>query len=254
MIVQDKLVLITGSNRGIGLALAKEAHRLGARVLMAMRQTDGFTQDWFDDRVNLLILDMSSQESINQFMQNSLLSDVDILINNAGQLTGGILEDQKVTDIYSMFQVNLVGLIHLTKLMLPLLVKRPSAMIINNSSVSGIMHLPCTTTYTAAKTGVVAFSSSLRQDLKGTNINVLTLITPGVKTRMFDEIAPKYSKHMDVSALSTITPERYAQRVFKAIKNKQAILLPTGAERVGVFIAQHFPLLFEKIASTHFKR
>lgn len=254
MIVQDKCVLITGSNRGIGLAFAKQAHRLGARVLMAMRNTDGFTQDWFDERVKLLELDMGSADSINQFMQNKLLADVDILVNNAGQLTGGILEDQKVADIYSMFQVNLVGLIHLTKMMLPLLVKRPEAMIVNNSSVSGIMHLPCSTTYTAAKTGVVAFSCSLRQDLKGTNVNVLTLITPGVKTRMFDEIAPKYSKHMDVSSLSTITPDQYSVRVFKAIEKNLSVLLPTGAERVGVFIAQHFPHLFEKLASSRFKR
>ena len=254
MNVKDKLVLITGSNRGIGLSLAKEAHRRGARLLMAMRQTDGFSQDWFDDRVKLIDLDMGSAESIESFMKNPELKDVDILINNAGQLTGGILEDQAVADIYSMFQVNLVGLIHLTKLMLPFLVKRPKAMIVNNSSVSGIMHLPCTTTYTAAKTGVVAFSSSLRQDLKGTNINVLTLITPGVKTRMFDEIAPKYTKHMDVSGLSTITPEHYASRVFKAIESNKSVLMPSGAERVGVFIAQHFPRLFEKIASSQFKR
>ncbi len=254
MNVQDKLVLITGSNRGIGLSLAKEAHRRGARLLMAMRQTDGFSQDWFDDRVKLISLDMGSADSIEKFMQNSELQDVDVLINNAGQLTGGILEDQKVSEIYSMFQVNLVGLIHLTKLMLPILTKRPQAMIVNNSSVSGIMHLPCTTTYTAAKTGVVAFSSSLRQDLKGTNVNVLTLITPGVKTRMFDEIAPKYSKHMDVSSLSTITPEQYSVRVFKAIEKNQNVLLPTGAERVGVFLAQHLPSLFEKLASSQFKR
>src|SRR5690606_35695070 len=102
--------------------------------------------------------------------------------------TGGLLEDQPIDSIYSMFQVNLVGLIHLTHGMMKHILKRPEAMIVNNSSVSGVMHLPCTTTYTAAKTGVVAFSSSLRQDLKGTNVKVLTLITPGVKTRMFDDI------------------------------------------------------------------
>src|SRR5690606_21303959 len=119
--------------------------------------------------------------------------------------------------------------------MMAKLITRPQAMIVNNSSVSGVMHLPCTTTYTAAKTGVVAFSSSLRQDLSGTNVKVLTLITPGIKTRMFDEIAPKYNAHMDVSSLKAVSPECYAKRVFNAIERDEKILLPPlfSLERVG---------------------
>lgn len=254
MFVQDKLVLITGSNRGIGLALAQEAHARGARLLLAMRQPEQFNADWIDDKVQLIELDMGSRQGIEEFLKDDRLKEVDILINNAGQLTGGILENQSLDEIYSMFQVNLIGLVHLTRGMLSHLILRPQAMIVNNASVSGIMHLPCTTTYTAAKTGVVAFSSSLRQDLKGTNIKVLSLITPGVKTRMFDEIAPKYNDHMDVSSLSTITPKAYGKRVFDAITAEKKILYPKGLEWIGVFIARHFPLLFEKLASSQFKR
>lgn len=254
MFVKDSLVLITGSNRGIGLAMAREAHQQGARLLLAMRRPSEFTASWADERVQTIALDMGKPESIDQFLQDPRLGEVDILINNAGQLTGGLLEEQTLPDIYSMFQVNLVGLIHLTRGLIPLLLKRPKAMIVNNSSVSGVMHLPCTTTYTAAKTGVVAFSSSLRQDLSGTNVRVLTLITPGVKTRMFDEIAPKYENHMDVSLLKSITPEVYARRVWRAISRDKKVLYPGGVEGVGVFLAQHFPLLFEKMATFQFKR
>lgn len=254
MFVQSKTVLITGANRGIGLALAQEAHKRGLNVLMGMRNPEEFSVAWQDERVSFVKLDFSTRESIDNFLQNPLLKDVDILINNAGQLTGGLLEDQPLDGIYSMFQVNLVGLIHLTRGMLPKLLKRPQAMIVNNSSVSGVMHLPCTTTYTAAKTGVVAFSSSLRQDLKGTKVKVLTLITPGVKTRMFDDIAPKYSAHMDVSSIGSITPEKYAIRVWNAIEKEKKQLTPGGLEGVGLFLARHFPFLFEKLASSQFKR
>lgn len=254
MFVQSKTVLITGANRGIGLALAQEAHKRGLNVLMGMRNPEEFSVAWQDERVSFVKLDFSTRESIDNFLQSPLLEDVDILINNAGQLTGGLLEDQPLDGIYSMFQVNLVGLIHLTRGMLPKLLKRPQAMIVNNSSVSGVMHLPCTTTYTAAKTGVVAFSSSLRQDLKGTKVKVLTLITPGVKTRMFDDIAPKYSAHMDVSSIGSITPEKYAIRVWNAIEKEKKQLTPGGLEGVGLFLARHFPFLFEKLASSQFKR
>lgn len=256
MNVYDKLVLITGANRGIGLAFAKEAHACGARLLLAMRDPSSFKEDWIDTRVETIALDLSSRTSIENFLKDSRLDKVDILINNAGQLTGGLLENQGIDEIYSMFQVNLVGLIHLTHGMMPKLIARPSAMIVNNSSVSGVMHLPCTTTYTAAKTGVSAFSSSLRQDLSGTNVKVLTLITPGIKTRMFDEIAPKYTAHMDVSNIKAITPELYAKRVFNAIERDEKILLPPlfSLERVGVFLARHFPLFFEWVSASQFKR
>lgn len=254
MFVQSKTVLITGANRGIGLAMAQEAHSRGLTVLMGMRSPESFSLPWQDERVHFVKLDFSSKESIEEFLLNPIVKEIDILINNAGQLTGGLLEDQPLDAIYSMFQVNLVGLIHLTRGFLPHLLKRPEAMIVNNSSVSGVMHLPCTTTYTAAKTGVVAFSSSLRQDLKGTNVKVLTLITPGVKTRMFDDIAPKYSAHMDVSSLASITPEKYAVRVWNAIEKEKKQLTPGGVEGVGLFIARHFPFLFEKLASSQFKR
>tara|TARA_R110000868_G_scaffold163335_1_gene395486 strand:+ start:12322 stop:13086 length:765 start_codon:yes stop_codon:yes gene_type:complete len=252
--LKDKLVLITGSNRGIGLGFAREAHARGARLLLATRQPSTLKLDWADERVDSIALDMSTKESIEHFLSDPRLNDVDILINNAGQLTGGLLEDQELDQIYSMFQVNLVGLIHLTRAMMLKLIKRSESMIVNNASVSGVMHLPCTTTYTASKTGVVAFSSSLRQDLKGTNVKVLTLITPGVKTRMFDEIAPKYSNHMDVSSISSISTEEYAKRVMSAIEKKKKVLYPGGLEGLGCFLARHFPLLFEKIASSQFKR
>lgn len=254
MQLKDKLVLITGSNRGIGLGFAREAHARGARLLLAMRSPEELKLDWDDDRVDRIALDMSSKESINKFLEDPRLNDVDILINNAGQLTGGLLEDQELDQIYSMFQVNLVGLVHLTRGMMAKLISRPQAMIVNNASVSGVMHLPCTSTYTAAKTGVVAFTSSIRQDLKGTNVKVLTLITPGVKTRMFDEIAPKYSAHMDVSSLATITTEQYAGRVMDAINKNKKMLYPSGIEGIGCFISRHFPMLFEKLASSQFKR
>ncbi len=254
MQLKDKLVLITGSNRGIGLGFAKEAHSRGARLLLAIRSPSELKLDWADERVETIALDMSSKESIERFLSDSRLNEVDILINNAGQLTGGLLESQDLDQIYSMFQVNLVGLIHLTRAMMLKLINRPEGMIVNNASVSGVMHLPCTTTYTAAKTGVVAFSSSLRQDLKGTKIKVLTLITPGVKTRMFDEIAPKYSKHMDVSSITSITTEEYAKRVMNAIEKNKKVLSPGGLEGIGCFMARHFPLLFERIASSQFKR
>ena len=100
-------------------------------------------------------------------------------MNNAGLMTGGLLEEQDIDDIYAMFQVNLAAVVHLTKLVLPGMLERGRGTIVNNASISGYAWFPGATTYAAAKTGVVAFSESLRRELRGTGVNVLHLVTPG---------------------------------------------------------------------------
>jgi NAD(P)-dependent dehydrogenase (short-subunit alcohol dehydrogenase family) len=125
--------------------------------------------------VRNLTVDLSTRESIEEAAGS--LPPLDLLVNNAGLMTGGLLEEQDTDDIYAMFQVNLVGLVHLTKLVLPGMVERGRGTIVNNASISGYAWFPATTTYAAAKTGVVAFSESLRRELRGTGVQVLHLVT-----------------------------------------------------------------------------
>ena len=85
-------------------------------------------------------------------------------------MTGGLLEEQDTDDIYAMFQVNLVGLVQLTGPVLPGMLERGRGKIVNNASITGYAYFPATTTYAAAKAGVVAFSESLRRELRGTGV------------------------------------------------------------------------------------
>lgn len=258
MKIAGKKVLITGSNRGIGLGLAQAFYKQGATVVMAMRNPESFDlkEHGFveEARAKKVALDMSSFEAIENFVQTHREHDIDILVNNAGQLTGGLLEDQPIDKIYSMFQVNLTGLVHLTHGLLPQMVKRGSGKIVNNASVSGVMHLPCASTYAAAKTAVVAFTNSLNLELTGSGVTTLALITPGIKTRMYDEIPALYGDHLDLSQLSSISPESYAQRVLKAIENDKLFYEPGGTVGVALWIARHVPSLFRKLGTMGFKR
>ena len=103
---------------------------------------------------------------------------MDLLVNNAGLMTGGLLEEQDVDEIYAMFQVNLVAVVHLTSLLLPAMLERGRGKIVNNASISGYAWFPAASTYAAAKTGVVAFSESLRRELKGTGVESCTSSPP----------------------------------------------------------------------------
>ena len=96
-----------------------------------------------------------------------------------------------------MFQVNLVGVTQLTRAVLPGMLGRGRGKIVNNASISGYAYFPAASTYAASKAGVVAFSESLRRELKGTGVDVLQLVTPGVQTEMMDATLEAYGRHMD---------------------------------------------------------
>lgn len=260
MDIYGKNILITGSNRGIGLAMAKKAAQLNSHVHMLCRSPDLKIKEQLialgAQSVCFWELDLSDPGSIDKFVQNFSASKIspDILINNAGQLTGGLLEKQSVEKIYQMFSVNLVGLIHLTKALLPMMLKLDQAKIVNNSSVSGLMYLPCASTYAASKAGVIAFTESLRNELSGTDVTTLVLITPGVKTRMFDEISNLYSDNLDLKFISSIPAEDWVQRVFQHIKQDKNMCWPSGKSYIGVKIGQHMPNVLSRMIKGYFKR
>ena len=249
--------LITGANRGIGLAVAQMAAKEGAHLYLVMRQNDqsllSALKKMGAPNVTIYVSDFSKRSSVEELIKKLTSVPVDIVFNNAGQLTGGLLEDQSLDDIYNMFQVNTLSLVHFTRGLLPGMIQRGRGKIINNSSVSAFMHFPCATTYAASKASVVAFTQSLGAELEGTGVTALCLITPGIKTRMFDEITIKYAKNLRMP-LDSISPEQYASVIREAIIRDKKVLFPRGQTAVGLFFARHFPHLFHKMIKGYFKR
>lgn len=260
MNLKNKNIIITGASRGIGLALAKELARKETNLFLVARSFDKTLKaELFKFgalSIELIEADLSQKNEIDK-LSSSLVKnniDIDILINNAGQLTGGLLEEQNPDEIESMLSVNLNAVIRLTRLLLPNMLKRKTGKIVNNSSVSGKMFMPCASTYAAAKAGVVAFTESLKQELRETGVSTLLLITPGVKTNMFDDIEKLYGSHLDLSFVKSIPAESWAKRVVDAITDDKDILMPQGSSRIGVWIGQHLPDLLEKTLASRFKR
>jgi uncharacterized protein len=269
MKIEGTKVLVTGGNRGIGLALAKAFAGCGANVWIGVRNPEGEDVQLAlreirehspsvssqTSRVEAIRIDLASREKIDSCLPAILDLQLDILVNNAGQLTGGLLEEQALDDIYQMFQVNLVGLTHLTHSVLPGMLQRKRGKIVNNASVSGVMNFPMASTYSAAKSGVVALTSCLAGELRNTGVSTLTLITPGVKTRMFDEIKVRYGAKMDLAMLEgAVEPSVWAGDVIDAVRDDRDVLMPHGATRAGVFLARHLPKLFGAAVSTKFTR
>jgi short-subunit dehydrogenase len=250
-------VLITGASRGIGLAIAERCAQEKAHLHLVARSIDSKVVEDLKrlgaPTVKIWDADLSSREGIDALVNNLGDQQIDVLINNAGQLTGGLLEEQPLSEIYSMFQVNLLATVHLTHALLPGMIRRGHGKIVNNASVSAVMHFPCATTYAAAKAGVLAFTNSLQLELTGTPVTALCLLTPGVKTRMYDEIDVKYGKNLNVPT-DSIPAEEYAAQVIAAIKDDREVLEPSGKTGVGLFMARHFPKVFRRSALGYFKR
>lgn len=260
MEIRDEHVLITGSNRGIGLALARSLASEGCHLHLLMRKSEPQLVPELKSlgalSVEIWEADLSSYEQIEAFWRNfaKKVTAPGLLVNNAGLLTGGLIENQDLNEIYMMIQVNLLATIHLTSRLLPLMLKRGKGKIVNNASVSGVMHLPCASTYAAAKSGVVAFTDSIKQELRGTGVSTLLLLTPGIKTRMFEEIPDRYGTHLDLQGMNAIEPSIWAEQVKEAVLQDVEVLKPSGWTGVAVKLSRHAPKLLEMAVRSRFKR
>ncbi|MCB0370596.1 MAG: SDR family NAD(P)-dependent oxidoreductase, partial [Bdellovibrionales bacterium] len=162
-------------------------------------------------------------------------------------------EEQPLDEIYSLIQINTTALIHLTRAVIPGMIKRGKGKVINNSSVSAFMHFPCASTYAASKAAVVAFTNCIESELQGTGVSTLCLITPGVKTRMFDDIESKYSKNLKVPQ-GYISAKDYALQIKFAIESDEKYLLPKGTTSIGLWIAKYLNPIFRSFVSRQFHR
>jgi short-subunit dehydrogenase len=253
--------LVTGANRGIGRALVEALAARPLRLILAgVRAPADFDPPALPPggarELRAVHMDLSSRESIERCCAElgEDLGRIDLLINNAGLMTGGLLEEQQPEEIYAMFQVNLVAVAHLTQRVLPGMLARRAGIVVNNSSISGYAHLPAASTYAASKAGVVAFSESLRRELRGTGVGVLHLVTPGVATDMLEATETAYGRYMDTSGWGGVQPAQWAQRVLAAIESDRRVLGPGGKLALVKLAAGGPAELIDGLAARMFSR
>ncbi len=176
MHIADKVVLVTGANRGIGRALVEELlHRGAKRVFAASRQP--FTHA--DRRVTPLTLDVTSAAQIEA--ARIRVETLDILINNAGQSLFDDLSDR--TTIDQLLAVNLFGTYQVTKAFVPHLVRSRGA-IVNSLSALALAPLPVISAYSISKAAALSLTQSLRGILAARGVSVHAVLTGPVDTDM----------------------------------------------------------------------
>lgn len=176
MNIENKVILITGANRGIGRAMVEEALRRGAkRVYAATRQR--FTHS--DGRVMPLTLDVTNAAQIQAAVEK--IGTLDILVNNAGI---AIYDDLSKPDVIEQhLAVNFLGMLRMTQAFLPLL-KRSKGDIVNNLSIVALAPVPAIPAYSISKAAALNMTQSLRVLLAGEGVKVHSVFLGPIDTDM----------------------------------------------------------------------
>src|SRR5215471_7652108 len=189
-------VLITGTSRGIGLATALVFGRAGHTVFAAMRNPNRSPELAEMARkeqlpVRVLSMDVDSDASVHETVGQiqAQHGPLDILINNAGIVRSGSIEELPVSEFRVLMETNYFGALRCIQAVMPEMRKRKSGCIVNVSSVGGRVSSPPLTPYAASKWALEALSEGLAQEAKIFNIRVL-VIEPGIiNTGMAQTIA-----------------------------------------------------------------
>jgi short-subunit dehydrogenase len=171
-----KVILITGISSGFGKQTAELLAANGHIVYGTIRKKT----DVSNSLVNTLILDLTNIETIRQTVQTIVEKEgrIDVLINNAGMHTGGPIETSPLENIELQMDTNFMGMVNLTREILPVMRKQGGGKIINFSSIGGLMGLPFQAFYSAGKFAIEGFSEALRMEISQFKIRVI-MINPG---------------------------------------------------------------------------
>jgi NAD(P)-dependent dehydrogenase (short-subunit alcohol dehydrogenase family) len=175
-----KTVLITGASSGFGKVAAKLFHTKDWNVIATMRSPEKETELSTLNNVFITRLDVTDKQSIQNAVAAGIkkFGKIDVLVNNAGYGALGALEAATEEQIKQQFDVNLFGLIVVTKAVLPGMRQQKSGTIINVSSVGGRVTFPFSSLYHATKFAVEGLTESLQYELNPFGIN-LKIVEPG---------------------------------------------------------------------------
>src|SRR5215216_3979179 len=184
MTATQPVALVTGASSGIGKAAALALVDAGFQVVGTSRNTSRVTPQ---HGVTFLDLDVASDESATTVVQQVIqrFGRLDVLINNAGIGTAGAAEESSVAQDQRLFNINLFGVIRMTKAVLPHMRAQGRGRIINISSVLGLVPAPYMASYAATKHAIEGYSESVDHELREHGVRVL-LVEPAYTRTGFD--------------------------------------------------------------------
>ncbi|UFS97169.1 SDR family oxidoreductase [Nocardia huaxiensis] len=235
-LVSGKVVAITGAARGIGFATARAAREAGAQVVIGDIDTVAAEKAGIDLDVPALPLNVTERGSFDAFLDGveSACGPIDVLINNAGIMPLGPVDEVGDAEAVRCVDVNLHGVMLGTKLALRRMLPRGRGQIINIASIAGVTPAPGLALYNASKAGVVAFTEATRMEVRDRGIQVGAVLPSFTSTELTSgTTTPKGQRSLD--------PSEVASGVLDMIARPRPQLTVPRALAVAVRLGAFYP-------------
>lgn len=252
----DKTVWITGATSGIGLELSKQFAARGARVVISARRQDVLEEvkaSLPGDNHVAAPLDLANPEALIPQAESYLaeIGQVDILVNN-----GGISQREKFLDtdfdVYRrLIEVNYLGTVALTKVVLPQMIERGSGAVGSVASIAGLIGNQLRTGYSGSKFAVVGFMEALRAETAQYNIHCMEICPGSIKTNIARNalLGGGIAQGSSDPAIENGYPvESCAREIIEGFeKRKDQIIVGQGKEMLAPYIKRFFPKRMRKL-------
>lgn len=263
-----KVVFITGSSSGIGLETALRFYKEGWQVVATMRNPDKRDTPLHKlENIDLLHVDVCDEDSGKAAVDVTIskYGHIDVLVNNAGYELMGALENLEMDAIRKQFDTNVIGLIAMSKLVIPYMRQEKKGTIINIASIGGQITFPIMSMYHGTKHAVEGISKSMAYELKDQGIKV-RIIQPGLIKTNFYSTSMKFGEMADSNPYKLLTertvkrsldlgsvgshPSEVADTIYKSAVSKRNKLYYVRGKygRSLLFFNKWFPGLFRVAA------
>jgi len=194
MYKNKKIALVTGSSRGIGLAIAKKLIDNSFFVIINNSKDKVFLSELatsLGDNCYPITCNISNYDEISKMVSEvkEKFGSIDVLVNNAGIAYHGLLQDMDITDFKNVMETNLNSAFYTSKNVIGDMISQKEGSIINISSIWGISGASCETVYSASKGGLNSFTKALAKELAPSNVRVNAIACGVIDTDMNNNLS-----------------------------------------------------------------
>jgi 3-oxoacyl-[acyl-carrier protein] reductase len=199
-LLQDKVAVVTGANRGIGKCITETFAENGANIIACMRVINPESYKWiknleskFNISIHPVMVDLSDEKSVKESIKEifSISKRIDVLVNNAGIASGALFQMTPLSELRKVFEINFFSQIVLSQGIAKIMIRNKSGSIINLSSTAAFIADPGTLAYGSSKSAFARASQSMANELGPSNIRVNAIAPSVTKTDMFEQMVPE---------------------------------------------------------------
>ncbi len=199
---RDKVIVITGGSKGFGKGLARAFASKGAKVVISSDDTDVLLETARELHIDSFPSDVTSFDEVKALADHVIekFDRIDIWINNAGiQIAPSGVEDVDLQKLHRLFDINFFGYFYGCRAALPIMRKQRKGVVVNINSTAGLDGKPELSAYVSSKFAIKGLTQSLREELRGIDIQVYGVHPGGMQTEIYKELYPAdFDQYMSV--------------------------------------------------------